>query len=115
VNCILRWAAHRERPTCPQCKQPFEHLFTYRRLDGGLHDFPVEESVTLLKRAVWFTNYMLVRALCVPLRTHELVVPPAGTRGLPALCVAVRALCWWRRIAAMDSVWSMHACRQSIS
>ena len=63
VNCILRWAAHREHPTCPQCKQPFEHLFTYRRLDGGLHDFPQEESVTLLKRACWFTNYMLVRAV----------------------------------------------------
>ena len=62
VNCILRWAAHRERPTCPQCKQPFEHLFTYRRLDGGLHDFPQEESVTLLKRACWFTDYMMVRA-----------------------------------------------------
>lgn len=61
MNCILRWAAHRERPTCPQCKQPFEHLFTYRRLDGGLHDFPQEESVTLLKRACWFTDYMMVR------------------------------------------------------
>lgn len=62
VKCILRWAAHRERPSCPQCKQPFEHLFTYRALDGGLHDFPQEESVTLLKRACWFTEYMQVRS-----------------------------------------------------
>lgn len=63
VKCILRWAAHRERPTCPQCKQPFEHLFTYRALDGGLHEFPQEESVTLLKRACWFTDYMQVAEL----------------------------------------------------
>ena len=61
VKCILRWAAHRERSTCPQCKAPFDYLLTYYRLDGSLNDFPCEESVTLLKRARFFTDHMQVR------------------------------------------------------
>jgi hypothetical protein len=63
VKCILRWAAHRERSTCPQCKAPFDYLLTYYRLDGSLNDFPCEESVTLLKRARFFTDHMQVRQL----------------------------------------------------
>lgn len=55
-HCILHWALHKEHPWCPQCKQPFSYLFTYRTLDGELSDFPVEESVVLLKRAQWFTE-----------------------------------------------------------
>lgn len=58
VKCILRWAAHREAPTCPQCKAPFDYLVTYYRLDGSLNDFPCEESVCLLKRAQFFVDYM---------------------------------------------------------
>ena len=34
--CILEWALHKEEPWCPQCKQPFAHLLTYRALDGTL-------------------------------------------------------------------------------
>lgn len=56
--CILHWALHKEHPWCPQCKQPFTYLLTYRGLDGELHDFPVEESVVLLKRARWFEDAM---------------------------------------------------------
>ena len=33
---ILHWALHREEPWCPQCKQPFDTLLTYRTLDGQL-------------------------------------------------------------------------------
>ena len=60
MKCILRWAAHRENPTCPQCKAPFGSLLTYYRLDGSLNDFPCEESVCLLKRAHFFTEHMQV-------------------------------------------------------
>ena len=56
AHCILHWALHKEQPWCPQCKQPFSYLLTYRALDGTLSDFPVEESVVLLKRATWFTD-----------------------------------------------------------
>jgi len=56
AHCILHWALHKEHPWCPQCKQPFSYLLTYRTLDGELSDFPVEESVVLLKRAHWFTD-----------------------------------------------------------
>jgi len=41
---------------CPQCKAPFSYLFTHRHLDGTPSDYPLEESVTLLKRARWFTK-----------------------------------------------------------
>ena len=80
MTCILRWASHRAAATCPQCKQPFEHLLTYRALDGTLHDFPMEESVTLLKRARWFTDYMLARTCPTALRRWHtcLVVPRAA-------------------------------------
>lgn len=57
AGCILRWASYApesKAPWCPQCKAPFNYLYTYRALDGTLHDFPVEESVTLLLRACWF-------------------------------------------------------------
>jgi len=58
ANCILHWAVHKESPWCPQCKQPFNYLLTYRALDGTLQDFPTEESVTLLKRALWFEDHV---------------------------------------------------------
>lgn len=41
---------------CPQCKAPFSYLFTHRHLDGAPSDYPLEESVTLLKRARWFVD-----------------------------------------------------------
>ena len=36
ATCILHWALHKEEPWCPQCKQPFDTLLTYRTLDGEL-------------------------------------------------------------------------------
>lgn len=58
ATCILHWALHKEEPWCPQCKQPFAFLLTYRTLDGELQDFPSEEPVTLLKRAPWFEEHL---------------------------------------------------------
>lgn len=54
AHCILQWALTKDVPWCPQCKAPFNYLFVYRQLDGTIFDFPVEESVCLLKRARWF-------------------------------------------------------------
>ncbi|XP_057953700.1 uncharacterized protein LOC131147996 isoform X1 [Malania oleifera] len=54
VTCILRWAAYNKKPTCPQCKHPFEFLNIHRTLDGRIHDYMFEESVCLLLRATWF-------------------------------------------------------------
>ncbi|CAL5353993.1 unnamed protein product [Camellia sinensis] len=54
VTCILRWATYREKPTCPQCKHPFEFLNVHCSLDGSIHDYMYEESVCLLLRASWF-------------------------------------------------------------
>ena len=61
-NCILAWAIQKEPVWCPQCKAPFATVLTYRKLDGSLSDFPVEESVCLLKRAHWFESHMKVRS-----------------------------------------------------
>lgn len=36
ATCILHWALHKAEPWCPQCKQPFDTLLTYRTLDGEL-------------------------------------------------------------------------------
>lgn len=58
VNCILQWALYRDAPTCPQCKVPFNYLYTHKLLDGQLSDCPVEESVCLLKRATWFVEHI---------------------------------------------------------
>ncbi|KAG2484687.1 hypothetical protein HYH03_016516 [Edaphochlamys debaryana] len=58
VNCILQWAQCKEAPWCPQCKAPFNYLYTHRLLDGTLSDAPVEESVCLLKRAQWFVDHV---------------------------------------------------------
>ncbi|XAR60311.1 hypothetical protein NMG60_11033629 [Bertholletia excelsa] len=54
VTCILQWATYKGRPTCPQCKHPFESLNVHRSLDGSIHDYMYEESVCLLLRASWF-------------------------------------------------------------
>ncbi|XP_008782014.2 uncharacterized protein LOC103701648 [Phoenix dactylifera] len=54
VTCILRWAAYNQKPSCPQCKHPFESLNVHRSLDGCIHDYMFEESVWLLLRATWF-------------------------------------------------------------
>jgi hypothetical protein len=51
----------KEPPACPQCKAKFSYLITYRHLDGTFSDFPVEESVCLLKRAHWFEEQCKVR------------------------------------------------------
>ncbi|KDP43239.1 hypothetical protein JCGZ_22791 [Jatropha curcas] len=54
VTCILRWATYSQKPTCPQCKHPFEFLNVHRSLDGSIQDYMFEESVCLLLRAPWF-------------------------------------------------------------
>ncbi|KAH7427565.1 hypothetical protein KP509_10G049400 [Ceratopteris richardii] len=54
VTCILRWASYKKDPWCPQCKVPFDCLYSYRTLDGKFEDYLVEESVCLLLRACWF-------------------------------------------------------------
>lgn len=56
AQCILKWTLHKETCLCPQCKQEFSYLMTYRALDGSLNDFPMEESVVLLRRARWFED-----------------------------------------------------------
>eukprot|EP00889_Picochlorum_renovo_P003695 jgi/Picre1/30725/NNA_006086.t1 len=52
------WTLHKEKTFCPTCKQPFSYLLTYRGLDGSLNDFPMEESVVLLRRAHWFEDWI---------------------------------------------------------
>ncbi|KAH7560733.1 hypothetical protein ACOSQ2_017168 [Xanthoceras sorbifolium] len=54
VTCILRWASYNEKPSCPQCKHPFEFLNVHRSIDGSIEDYMFEESVCLLLRAPWF-------------------------------------------------------------
>jgi len=58
AKCILQWADLRDNCSCPQCKKPFSRLLTYRTLDGTMSDFPVEESVCLLKRATWIQEQL---------------------------------------------------------
>lgn len=60
--CIVKWSCH--RPLCPQCKKPFTHLYTYRSLDGTLHDFQSEESLVLLQRAKWLEDRRVVARVC---------------------------------------------------
>jgi hypothetical protein len=52
---------HKDPAWCPQCKAPFSALLTHRKLDGSLSDFPVEESLCLLKRSTWFTAHLKAR------------------------------------------------------
>lgn len=47
ATCILHWALHREEPWCPQCKQPFDTLLTYRTLDGQLQVRAPQSSARL--------------------------------------------------------------------
>ena len=54
---------HKDPAWCPQCKAPFSALLTHRKLDGSLSDFPVEESLCLLKRSTWFAQHLRVRFL----------------------------------------------------
>lgn len=103
VKCILRWAAHREHSTCPQCKAPFDYLLTYYRLDGTLNDFPCEESVTLLKRARFFTDHMQVaqNLQCWTRCCAAMVLPltPHGRGGLRQRQMpngVLSRLCWTR-------------------
>lgn len=79
VTCILNWAVHKESTVCPQCKAPFTHLYTHRALDGTLYDYPMEESVCLLKRARWFEDYLkaLEKGAC-----ESSAVPPAFAAGV---------------------------------
>ena len=63
AKCILQWAELREDCSCPQCKKPFSRLLTYRTLDGTMSDFPVEESICLLKRANWVQDQLKVKSL----------------------------------------------------
>ncbi|KAF5831140.1 hypothetical protein DUNSADRAFT_13543 [Dunaliella salina] len=59
--CILKWAACKSGPDpawCPQCKAPVNYLYLHRQLDGTLSDYPVEESVCLLKVATWFKEHV---------------------------------------------------------
>lgn len=73
VHCILQWATFKE--WCPQCKTPFVYLITHRQLDGTVLDYPVEESVCLLKRARWFEDH--VKAL----EKGKAAVPEAPAAG----------------------------------
>lgn len=68
---------------CPQCKAPFTHLYTHRHLDGAPSDYPLEEGVTLLKRARWFTEELEARE-----RAKEAVL---GARRLAAADAERRA------------------------
>eukprot|EP00899_Mesostigma_viride_P022605 jgi/Mesvir1/3529/Mv12002-RA.1 len=52
--CILRWAACKDKPTCPQCKTPFDVLLLHKGLDGVVHEVMQQESVCLLLRTVWY-------------------------------------------------------------
>ena len=61
--CIVGWAVASSPADasgsdvcgkCPQCKREYASVATHRRLDGTLSDYPVEESVCLLRRARWF-------------------------------------------------------------
>ena len=63
ASAVLAWTVHRDPPTCPQCKAPFASLLTFRKLDGTMSDYAVEESVCLLKRAHWFEAYLKVLPL----------------------------------------------------
>jgi len=65
--CILQWTLHKEKCFCPQCKHEFSHLMTYRALDGTLNDFPVEESIVLLRRARWFEDSLKDNAASINL------------------------------------------------
>lgn len=60
ATCILRWVTYSQKPTCPQCKHPFEFLNVHRSLDGSIHDYMFEESVCLLLRAKWFEPLIVV-------------------------------------------------------
>ncbi|KAK4408310.1 hypothetical protein Sango_0412000 [Sesamum angolense] len=60
LTCILRWASYKQKPTCPQCKTPFEFLNIHRSLDGRVYDYMFEESVCLLLRASWFKPMVVV-------------------------------------------------------
>ena len=41
VGCILKWSLVKDDDvSCPKCKAKFSYLYTYRSLDGTLHDFP---------------------------------------------------------------------------
>lgn len=68
AKCILQWAELRDNCSCPQCKKPFTRLLTYRTLDGTMSDFPVEESVCLLKRATWIQDQLKVSHVTLALR-----------------------------------------------
>ncbi|GBG58731.1 hypothetical protein CBR_g131 [Chara braunii] len=56
AQCILRWATYKDDPWCPQCRNHFHSLYTFRDLRGSLRDSMVEESVCLLLRAKWFKH-----------------------------------------------------------
>lgn len=58
--CILQWTLHKSEASCvcPTCKRAFSYLLTYRALDGTLNDFPMEESVVLLRRSQWFEEWV---------------------------------------------------------
>ena len=60
AHCILQWTLHKSDAgcVCPTCKRPFSYLLTYRALDGTLNDFPMEESVVLLRRSHWFEEWV---------------------------------------------------------
>ena len=61
VGCILKWALVKEDDvSCPKCKAKFSSLYTYRSLDGTLHDFPQ------VWRRVVMGQFVLLRAcVCV--------------------------------------------------
>ena len=94
AKCILKWAVQRENCWCPQCKAPFQYLFTYRNLDGTLNDFPQEESVVLLKRAEWFVATLKVSVHTAPSLANaaELCLCHWTSCGGAAACLAMGGL-----------------------
>ncbi|ESQ41198.1 hypothetical protein EUTSA_v10014482mg [Eutrema salsugineum] len=77
VTCILRWASYKEKPTCPQCKHPFDFLNVHRALDGSVEDFMFEESVCLLLRASWFQPLDAVeRVSDNDIHNYDFEIPP---------------------------------------
>jgi hypothetical protein len=105
ATCILHWALHKEEPWCPQCKQPFNFLLTYRSIDGELH-VSCGGRLWLLS-LVAVTECYLKGYLCSTGSAHGLedaaicvldgpeAAPGASRRWLPDLCCQVDARSCW--------------------
>ena len=107
AKCILKWAVQRDNCWCPQCKAPFQYLFTYRNLDGTLNDFPQEESVVLLKRAEWFVASLKVSLDAPGLACAAGLCQSHRTGCGGAACSAMGGLTKLDAQGAFDLLWSL--------